>query len=329
MKVECWVKEIYGDSMDVLEELGTRDLPLGKRVLVDSKGEPHEIDVVGPDVENAKYCPYNVCPPGSVRVGLACLTDVVMKPYDNGCPNGYAVGERTDTIDMVGEHGKLWTGEIIENEGSPDNPNGSPDYGEGQIAVPQPRVVTKTTDVCVLREPMPLTEENIKLVTDSIIGWGGYQEFPYWDVPWSMMNDLADDRYYRGAKMAGRGYAVRFYDYPDYDYFVFSDRKDAEAVKKTLKYYESNKAYEDTKKFLIEDEGIPPEEVTDEVIAERLNFELQSYLEDMDDYPSYLGVVNPYQRAGEMYGEDGDTVFVALKTEDGKQVENIIVGEEI
>jgi len=331
MKIECWVKRIYGDTEDTLrnralsierrsivKDLNNRDLPLGKHIIMDKNGEPHEIEVVGPNVENAKYCPYNVCPPGSVQVGHACLVDIeTTEPVSGQCPSGYVLGERTNTLDIIGQHGKVMTAKIMEN-----NYPEPPDYGEVTVSEAQPKIQVETEDVCVMREPMPLTEENIKLVTDSIIGWGGYQEFPYWDIPWGIMDRLATERYH-GAKLAGKGYAVEFYEYPDYGYLIFSDKKEAENAKDMIKYYESNKAFEDAKKFFIEEGGIPPEEVTDDMVSERLNFDYQLYIDDVvNRNPEYMGIVIPYQRVGEMYKEGDKYIYVTSK-------KNIVVGEKV
>ena len=319
MKIECWVKRIYGDTEGIVDNLHDRDLPLGKRIITDKNGEPHEIEVVGPNVENAKYCPYNVCPPGSVQVGHACLVEISepVATIAGKCPPGYVLGKRTNALNIVGQHEEAATSTIMEN-----NYPEPPDYGEVTVSEAQPKIQVETEDVCVMREPMPLTEENIKLVTDSIIGWGGYQEFPYWDVPWGIMDRLATERYH-GAKLAGKGYAVEFYEYPDYGYLIFSDKKEAENAKDMIKYYESNKAFEDAKKFFIEEEGIPPEEVTDDMVSERLNFDYQLYIDDVvNRNPKYMGIVIPYQRVGEMYKEGDKYIYITSK-------KNIVVGEKV
>jgi hypothetical protein len=343
MKIDKWVNIIYGDAPGVAESVQTSDVRSGKRI-INFGGEVHEIDVVGPNVEDEDLAPYNVCPKGTIRVENACISDAKTKPYDGAkskygyadCGKGYVYGERTDEL-------KALIKKKVPSQGmKTDSMDMNLELLE-RVDIEVTGLEMKTSGVCVKTEDMPLTEKNIQLVTDSIIGWGGYAEFPYWEMDWDMMNDLADRRYKHGAKMGGTAYVASFNEYPGYTvYLAFKDKEDAVNVQKSLKYYDDSSEFVDDTRKMLQETAEKGEEISDERVYNAMAEEKSQFFEDLDmSYDSYLGMASNdrngvgYVRRAD-YGHDRDVaVLIVEKTKynrDTKKHETtstIVIPEEV
>ena len=321
-KVAAWLKEVYGDGNVDLNTVNVAGLPTGKYIVKGRGGVPAEIEVNAPNVDEEDFAPWNVCPVDTVKVELACLTDVEeTEPLpDYSCPTGYVLGEKTKSINIIGMQ-KPTTAMGIVADGADMNP----ELMEARKSQPQPKVEVESEKVCVAVEPMPSDPKIVRLVTDSIIGWGGYQEFPFWDIPWDEMDDIATKRYRGNASLSDKkGFAVCSRGYDDFC-LAFSNKKDAEYAKQTLKYFESDEFYEDIKKRLRE-EGREP---TEKAVIEQAEFEKQLFWDNIQkEYPSYLGSMSFYQGYGDKIKMDDGYVFVVGKRDDGWHENIVCVDEE-
>lgn len=336
MAIKCWTKTIYTDSPDINSILRNRDLPPGKRILrVD--GEMHEIDVNAPNVEESEFCPFNVCPVGSIAVEEACLENAeTMKPIDKevietleymrkddkgrpvpvdrmvageavdflgrpvwekkkiktikaSCPDGWIMGERTDQINWLGGKKPLLTAGIVADAGDENLEGREPISSEGA------ELEVDTTLMCVKKQPMPMEKKWVEMITDSIIGWGGYAEFPFWDVPWGVMNDIAEHRsrwtgsYMTHAAEIEEGYRACWNDYNVYPCACFKDREDAKLFEDARKYYDYSNQYQKDILEQFKEEGVT--QPTEEQINERMQSDREFFFEDIgSQFPSYLGI---------------------------------------
>ena len=323
MKIKAWVKTVYGDSNANLEDLMHRTLPSGKSIVWGEDG-PSEIDVVAPNIDEDEFAPLNVCPVETIQVGEACLDDVTTveptkKDENISCPKGYALGEKTEKINIIGNLKKLRLTGIYAKA-----MDLGMDVMEPRDIDAAPRVEVKKANICVKREPMPMEKKWVRLVSDSIIGWGGYSEFPFWDIPWDSMSSIADARYKSSASLE-EGYSVCGYDSGDDYCMCFKEREDAKNFKDSLKYYDSNKFFEDTKEYLEDD--IPTDKITDEKIYERMEVEKQFFWDDVkDQFPSYLGYQSFRQSTGSKFRDE--QVIICGRHEGGKWRENVVLVKE-
>lgn len=202
----------------------------------------------------------------------------------------------------------------------------NPELMEPRVTEAHPKIEVEKKLMCVKVESMPNDPEIIRLVTDSIIGWGGYQEFPFWDLPWGEMDDLATKRYHGASLLDEKGFAVCGREYTDDFCLVFSDKKDAEYVKEALDYSNSEEFYEDIKERLKEENG---EEPSEEEINKQAEFEKQLFWENLEEmYPSYLGSMSYHQGYGGKIELDNGYVFVVGKRDNSKWHDYIVSVDE-
>jgi hypothetical protein len=265
----------------------------GKHVIGTEHGVG-EIEVNAPNVDEEDFALFNVCPVGTINVEEACIADAkTMKPIKKmkkrdvartdktghpvhadrivagmavdshgrsvfktidvpykTCPEGWVMGERTDKINIIGKFDKKIKSQGIFAKAA----DLGIDFLEPKDNVATPHLDVKKQLVCVKKEEMPMEPKYVKLVTDSIIGWGGYGEFPYWDLNWDAMIHIADVRYERRAELLDKtGFAVCETDYRSDVCYLFDEKGEAESVKETLKYFDTNKFQEDSKEELIEE----------------------------------------------------------------------------
>ena len=342
MKIVAWTKAIYGDSQTILDDLkSAAGIPAGKRVVMGSDNEPHEIDVVAPNVDEDEFAKYNVCPVGTIASGEACLIDVEEKPlydpphpkdphkwgsgcYGEGtlCPDGWIMGEKTEKIMIRGTPKAFKSAGIVAGPGDEGI-----DYFEDKHLEAGVKADVKTKNVCFKREQMPLEYKWIRLITDSIIGWGGYSEFPWWNLPWDAMIDVADDRYKNGAQLAEKkGFAVCKHDYNDFYCLAFEKEEDAKYAKEELDYFDFTKGdiFEDTKKYLKDEEGLKEKEITDEMVYDRINVEREFFWDDIEGrYPSYLGTMR------KRWVYDNESLMVVEKREKDKYRKIVTIVKEL
>lgn len=339
MKIKYWTKKIYGDSTiresDILDYLKHSTLPTGKRIISTDKGIG-EIDVVGANVDDEEFAPLNVCPVGTIHVDDACIEDAkTVEPTaeidskDNTwnhptkkCPEGYVPGDKIEKITILGPRHKIKSAGIEEKA----NELFGIDVKEvrGSEAM---KVDVKSSLTCVKKEPMPLTEKNLRIVTDSVIGWGGYGEFPYWNLNWDYICKIADIRYKNGGDIL-KGYPVHYSEYKTDYYFLFKDKKEADSLEKTFKYWNSNEFFEDTKNYLKEemDEGfIEKKEITDEQVFERMNEEQNLFFEDIEDmFESYIGM-HDFEQHGLPAKFETGKVYVASRQRQRHWTSDIVI----
>jgi len=298
MRIACWTKTVYSDDSSINESLRGRDFSPGKHY-VRANNEMHEIDVNAPNVDESEFCKFNVCPVGTIGVEEACLQDAtIIKPIDKikktevmrtdenghpvkarmvgkemvdylgnpvtkiieekikGCPSEYILGERTDAIKWLGKKKPMATAGIVA------------DAADENLEVMEPRTAEgaelelSTSLTCVKIQPLPLEKKWVEMITDSIIGWGGYSEFPFWEMNWDLMNTIAEKRSrWTGDYMARNaeieeGFRYCWNDYNNYPCACFKKKEEAEDFKKSIQYYDfSNEFEKDTREFL-EDEFI-------------------------------------------------------------------------
>lgn len=295
MRIACWRKTIYSDDSNINEFLKGRDFSPGKHILR-VNDEMHEIDVNAPNVDDSEFCKFNVCPVDTVGVEEACLENATtIDPIDKikkitkvrrtdemttikplaeglplipaykyeeyteeinvkGCPEGYVIGEKTDAIKWLGKKKPMSTAGIVA------------DAMDENLEVMEPRVAAgmkmeiASSITCVKIQPMPMEKKWVEMITDSIIGWGGYAEFPFWDVPWGIMNAIAEKKgRWTGDYMAHdakieEGYRVCWNEYNYYPCACFKKKEDAKWFNESIKYYDGSKEFEkDTRDFLEED----------------------------------------------------------------------------
>ena len=319
-KVVAWLKEVYTDGNISPNEINVVGLPTGKYIVRGRQGLA-EIEINAPNVDEKDFAPWNVCPVDTVKVGLACLTDTEeIEPLpDYSCPTGYILGEKTKSINIIGMQKPTTARGIVADE-----VDMNPEIMEARKSQPQLRVEVESEKVCVAVEPMPPEPKIVRLVTDSIIGWGGYQEFPFWDIPWDGMDYLATKRYHGAKLLDKKGFVVCGREYKEDFCLAFSDKKDAEYFKEGLEYYNSDKVYEDIKERLKE-EGREP---TEEEIIEQAEFEKQQFWNNIEDeFPSYLGSMSIYNNCGSKIKSDGGYIFLVGRN-NGKWHENIVCADE-
>jgi len=326
MKIVKWTKTIYGDSTvsesEIFNFLG--NMSPGKHVIGTEHGVG-EIEVNAPNVDEADFALFNVCPVGTISVEEACIKDArtmrpikkikkkeVMRTDKDGhpvhadrlvnniavdylgrpvtetidvpyksCPEGWVMGERTDKITVVGHFDKKFKSQGIFAKAL----DIGIDVLEPRDNVATPRLDVKKQLVCVQKEDMPMEPKYVRLVTDSIIGWGGYGEFPYWDLNWDAMIHVADERYQHGAELLDKeGFAVCETDYRSDICYVFDDKAEAKSMKENLKYFDSHKFQEDVK-----------EELTEEFLDEKYGEQNPPSQKKLDDYAEIKDKDN-YQR---------------------------------
>jgi len=317
MRIACWRKLIYVDDASIIEKLRGRDFSPGKGY-VNVDGELHEIDVVAPNVDESEFCKFNVCPEGTVGIEQACLEGATtINPIDKikkitkvrrtkektlikplaeglppipaykyeeytikkkvkGCPDGYLLGDRTDKIEWLGKKKPMAHANIFAKE----NDLGV-DVTEAKMAEGA-KFNLKASLTCVKIEDMPLEKKWVEMVTDSIIGWGGFSEFPFWEIDWGLMNAIAEKRsHWTGSYMARHaelveGIRVCWNEYNSYPCACFTKRPEALSFKESVKYYDySNDFQEDTRKYL-------EEQFIDEKISEMYPKEQTTLYEGRD-----------------------------------------------
>lgn len=335
MKIAAWVKTIYGDSTvreaDIMDLLG--NVPAGKHVVATKHGIG-EVEVNAPNVDEEEFAPMNVCPVGTIKIEEACITEAeVQERPETGCPKGWLTGERTDKISIIGKFDKFKSQGIFAK---------AADMGievlEPRDNITTPPLDVKQTLVCVKREEMPIEPKYVRLVTDSIIGWGGFAEFPYWDIYWDAMNDIADARYRQYAELLDKkGFAVCESDQSTDICYLFDDQEEAKNIKKTLKYFDSNEFNDDTKKQLVEEyrDMYPTKkvtkkykeemekEITDERVYDRMNSDKEIFGEDLMSHPNFLGSEYEPSRDIRALG-----VFIVSKHEKGKDRKRVVIATE-
>ena len=283
MKIVAWTKKVFGDSTvresDIFETLHHGNLPPGKSIIRTEKGVG-EIDVVAPNVEEEEFAPFNVCPVGTVQVDNACLDNVTkIKPTTEvkerkntkynpktkeweeykdkvkvkTCPEDFIYGEETKRINIIGSPQKIKSAGITAKNAL--------DMGIDVMEERDSDIIKLDVDrvgVCVKKEPMPWEYKYIKNISDSIIGYGGYAEYPFWnfdDYKWDALINIAESRYREGFHLKEEeGFAVcKFLDRGYEECYVFDDEKRAEDFKEEFNYYDfSMKLEEDVKERIRE-----------------------------------------------------------------------------
>jgi len=336
MRIACWTKTVYSDDPSINDSLRGRDFSPGKHY-VRANNEMHEIDVNAPNVDESEFCKFNVCPIGTIGVEEACLENATtMKPIDKirkkevmrtderghpvkadrmvgkemvdflgrpvtkiveekikGCPSEYVMGERTDRINWLGRKKPMPTAGIFPREMDVGVDVLEPKQAEGA------ELEISTTPVCVKIQPMPMEKKWVEMITDSIIGWGGYSEFPFWDLNWDLMIAIAEKRgRWTGDYMAHNaeieeGHRICWSEYNEYPCACFKNKEDAENFKKSIKYYDYSKEFQkDTEEQLKDDkrEGVFDGKITEEAIQEKMEIERQFFFEDLqNEFESFLG----------------------------------------
>lgn len=327
MRIACWTKAVYTDDPRMNDFLRGHDLPPGKRILR-FENEMHEIDVVAPNVDESEFCPYNVCPVGTINVEEACLENAETREpkeyisrraigrrpktpherdsqgqliYENyeiiekkHCPEGFVPGERTDKINWLGSKKPLGTAGIVADAMDENLEAMEPRASKGA------KLELTTSLTCVKIQPMPMEKKWIEMITDSIIGWGGYAEFPFWDLNWDLMNDIAGKRsrwngdYMEHSAEIAEGYRVCWSGYNEYPCACFKTKEDANFFKKSIEYYEySSEFMKDAEEQLKEKkkDGEFDGEINEQTIQEQMDIERQFFFDDLpDQFESYLGM---------------------------------------
>ena len=338
MKIAAWVKTIYGDSTiresDILDLLG--NVPAGKHVVATDHGIG-EVEVNAPNVDEAEFAPLNVCPVGTIKIEEACITEAeVAERPESGCPKGWRTGERTDKINIIGKFDKFKSQGIFAKAADMGI-----DVLEPRDNVTTPRLDVKKTLVCVKKEEMPIEPKYVRLVTDSIIGWGGFAEFPYWDIYWGAMDDIANARYRQGAELLDKkGFAVCESDFNarEETCYLFDDCDAAKETKEVLHHFNSSLIGDEIRKALTEEyRDMYPikrmtkkykeemeNEISDERVNERWYNDKQSFHDDMNFNPHYLGAEYESSRDMRALG-----VFIVSKFEKGKDRKRIVIATEL
>lgn len=348
MNIVAWTKKVYTDSTirdsDIFDLLQHGNLPTGKSILRTEKGVG-EIDVVAPNVDESEFAKFNVCPVGTVEVDNACLDNVkkikpeikikekAMRRYNpktedweqytkkekvKSCPDGYVYGEETKKINIIGNPQKLKSAGIVAHDPVMDLGIDVMEERESTTI----RLDVKKLGVCVKTEPMPIEYKYLENVTDSIVGWGGYAEYPFWDIDWDLMIYLAEERYRSGARFHDKeGIAVCKREYNDEFCLLFDDEKEAEQAKSELDYYDSNEFFDDSKKEL--EERFLEEKIEQDIPSSQKSLDNYTEIHDADRWKKLM------EKAKKKYQEEMDEEITEEKIYDHMNWEKEMFWEDV